>query len=45
MLGHKASPRKYKKIEIITFILSENNALNYKSATKTAAKNIQTIGS
>jgi hypothetical protein len=41
ILGHKASLSKYKKIEIIPHILSDYNE---KSTTKTAVKNMQTIG-
>jgi hypothetical protein len=40
ILGHKGSLSKYKKIEIIPCIFSDHNA-----TTKTAVKNMQTIGS
>jgi hypothetical protein len=45
IIGHKASLSKYKKIEIITCIVSDHNALNYKETTKIAVKYMQTIGS
>jgi exonuclease III len=45
ILGHKASLSKYKKIEIISCILSEHNALKLEINNKTAVKNTQTIGS
>jgi exonuclease III len=45
ILGHKASLRKYKKIEIIPCILSDHNALNKNSTTKTTVENMQRIGS
>jgi hypothetical protein len=44
ILGHKASLSKYKKIEIIPCILSDNNALKLEINNKTAVKNMQTIG-
>jgi hypothetical protein len=45
ILGHKASLSKYKKIEIISYILSEHNALKLEINNKTSVKNMQTIGS
>jgi endonuclease/exonuclease/phosphatase family metal-dependent hydrolase len=43
ILGHKASLSKYKKVEIITCILSDHNALkleiNNKNSSKKYAKN------
>jgi exonuclease III len=45
ILGHKANLSKYKKIEIIPCILSDNNALKLEVNNKTAVKNMQTIGS
>jgi hypothetical protein len=45
ILGHKASLSKYKKIEIIPCILSEDNALKLEINNKTAVKNRQTNGS
>jgi hypothetical protein len=38
ILGHKASLSKYKKIEIIPCILSENNALKLKINNKNNSK-------
>jgi exonuclease III len=45
ILGHKASLSKYKKIEIIPCILSDHTALKLEINSKTAVKNMQTIGS
>jgi endonuclease/exonuclease/phosphatase (EEP) superfamily protein YafD len=45
ILEHKTSLSKYKKIEIIPCILSDHNALKLEINTKTAVKNMQTIGS
>jgi hypothetical protein len=45
ILGHKASLSKYKKIEIIPFILSDCNALKLEINLKNNNKNMQTIGS
>jgi hypothetical protein len=45
ILRHKTSLSKYKKIEINPCILSDHNALKLESTTKTAVKNMQTIGS
>jgi endonuclease/exonuclease/phosphatase family metal-dependent hydrolase len=45
ILGHKASISKYKKIEIIPCILPDHNALKMELKNKTAAENMQTIGS
>jgi exonuclease III len=46
ILGHKASLRKYKKIEIIPCILSDHNAiklkLNNKSKDKKTCKQLET---
>jgi hypothetical protein len=42
ILGYKVS--KYKKIEIIAYILSDHNTLKLSSSTKTIAENMQTIG-
>jgi exonuclease III len=44
ILGLKVSLSKYKKIEIIPRILSDDNALKLE-LNKTTVKNIQTIGS
>jgi exonuclease III len=44
ILGQKANFSKYKKIEIIPCILSDYSALKIET-TKTAVKNMQTIGS
>jgi exonuclease III len=38
ILGHKASLRKYKKIEIITCILSDHNAFKLKHNNKNNGK-------
>jgi exonuclease III len=43
ILGHKVRLSKYKKSEIIPCILSDHNALNQNSTTKTIAESIQTI--
>jgi exonuclease III len=45
ILGHKASLRKYKKIEIIPCILSDYNALKLELNNKNNRKLMQTIGS
>jgi hypothetical protein len=45
MLGHKEILSKYMKIKIIPCILSDIMNSNYKSATKTTLKNMQTSGS
>jgi exonuclease III len=54
IVGHKASLRKYKKIEIIPCILSDHNVLTLelnnnnnsrKQATTITVENMQTIGS
>jgi hypothetical protein len=45
ILGHKASLSKYKKIERISFILSNHNALKIELKTKTTSENMQTIES
>jgi exonuclease III len=45
ILGHKASLSKYKKTEIIPFILSDHNALKLEINNKNSRKNMQTIGS
>jgi exonuclease III len=46
ILGHKASLRKYKKIEIISCILSDHNTLKLDlNKQKTTAENMQTTGS
>jgi exonuclease III len=45
ILGHKASLRKCKKIEIIPCILSDHNVLKLEFNNKTIVKNMQTIGS
>jgi exonuclease III len=42
ILGHKASLRKYKKMEIIPCILSDHNALKLEQNNN---KNMQIIGS
>jgi hypothetical protein len=42
ILGHKASLSKYKKIEIITCILSGHNALKLEINNKTTVENMQT---
>jgi hypothetical protein len=39
ILGHKASLRKYKKIEIIPCILSDHNALKVKISNENNSKN------
>jgi hypothetical protein len=44
ILGHKASLSKYKKIEIITCILYDHNALKFEINNKNNSKNMQTIG-
>jgi hypothetical protein len=38
MLGHKASLSKYMKIEIIPYILSDNNALKLEINNKNSSK-------
>jgi exonuclease III len=45
ILGHKASLSKYKKTEIISWILADHNALKLEINNKTAVKNMQTLGS
>jgi endonuclease/exonuclease/phosphatase family metal-dependent hydrolase len=45
ILGHKASLSKYKKREIIPYILSHHNALKVEINNKTAVKNMQAVGS
>jgi hypothetical protein len=46
ILGHKASPSKYKKIEIIPCILANHNALklelNNKNKDKKTGKQLET---
>jgi hypothetical protein len=42
-LGHKASLSKYKKIEIISSILSDHDVLKLE-LNKTTVKNMQTVG-
>jgi exonuclease III len=46
ILGHKASPSKYKKIEIIPCILSDHSALklefNNKNNSKKTCKHLET---
>jgi endonuclease/exonuclease/phosphatase family metal-dependent hydrolase len=44
ILGHKASLRKYKKIEIIPCILSDHNAIKLELNNKVKTKNMQTAG-
>jgi exonuclease III len=44
ILEHKASLSKYKKIKIITCILSDHNAVNLNSTTKIKTKYMQTAG-
>jgi exonuclease III len=44
-LGHEASLSKYKKTEIIPYILSDHNALKLEFNNKTSVENMQTIGS
>jgi exonuclease III len=45
ILGHKASLSKYKKIEIITCILSDHNAIKLElNNNKKKTKNMQTAG-
>jgi hypothetical protein len=43
ILGNKASPNKYKKIEIIPCVLSNHNASKLDTHTNTTVENIQTI--
>jgi hypothetical protein len=45
ILGYKASLSKYKKIEIIPYILSDHSVLKLELNNKTTVKNMQTIGS
>jgi exonuclease III len=45
ILGHKASLSKYKKIEIITCILSDHNALKLEINNKNSSKTHVKIGS
>jgi hypothetical protein len=45
ILGHKASHSKYKKIEIIPYIVSDQNALKLELNNKNNSKNMQTVGS
>jgi exonuclease III len=45
ILGHKTSLSKYKKTEIIPFILSDHNALKLELNNKKIVKNMQKIGS
>jgi exonuclease III len=44
ILGHKTSLSKYKKIEIISCILSDHNAIKLELNRKTKTKNMQTAG-
>ena len=44
ILRHKASLNKYKKIEIILFILSGLHGLNWISTTTGARESFQTYG-
>jgi exonuclease III len=44
ILGHKASLSKYKKIEIIPCILSENTAIKLELNNKNKDKNMPTPG-
>jgi hypothetical protein len=45
ILGHNASLSKYKKIEIMPCILSDDNALKLELNNKNNSRNMQTIGS
>jgi exonuclease III len=45
ILGHKSSLSKYKKIEIIPYILSDHIALKLEINNKSSSKNTRTIGS
>jgi exonuclease III len=45
ILGHKPSLSKYKKIEIITCILSDHNALKLELNNKKEVQNMKTIDS
>jgi hypothetical protein len=45
ILGHKASLNKYRKIEIIPYILSDHNAMKLKLNNKSNSRKPQTTGS
>ena len=44
MIGHKASLTKFKKIEIISSILSDHKGLNLETSLKEKTPNTQTHG-
>jgi hypothetical protein len=44
ILGYKASPNKFKKIEIMPCVLSDHIALKLKISNKNSSKKMQTIG-
>jgi exonuclease III len=44
ILGQQGSLKKYKKTEIIPYILSDHNAIKLELNNKETAENTQTIG-